>query len=185
MQKNIAPFLIVLVIVFAGIVGIFLLSNQKTQSVNDLNLVPTIYPTQAPLLPTPTSAIINQQEPASASGAADMAKTTKTADGLEIQDITVGTGAEAKSGDTITVNYLGTLTNGTKFDSSYDRNQPFTTQIGVGQVIKGWDEGMVGMKVGGKRKLTIPASLGYGSQDMGTIPPNSTLIFEVELLNVK
>ena len=113
-----------------------------------------------------------------------MANTT-TADGLQMQDLTVGTGTEVKSGDTVTVNYLGTLTNGTKFDSSYDRNQPFTTQIGVGQVIKGWDEGIVGMKVGGKRKLTIPAALGYGSQAAGSIPPNSTLIFEVELLSVK
>jgi FKBP-type peptidyl-prolyl cis-trans isomerase len=184
MSKNLAPFLIVAVIIFAGIAGIFFLSNQKTQSGNEINLTPTINPTQTPQLPTSTPAIINQQEPAASAGA-DMANTITTADGLQIQDLTVGTGAEAKSGDTITVNYLGTLTNGTKFDSSYDRNQPFTTQIGVGQVIKGWDEGMVGMKVGGKRKLTIPASLGYGSQDMGTIPPNSTLIFEVELLNVK
>jgi peptidylprolyl isomerase len=184
MSKNIVPILIVAVIVLAGVAGVFFLSNQKTQTSNDINLTPTINPTETPQPPAPTTAIINQQEPASSSSA-DMGKTITTSDGLQIQDITVGTGAEAKSGDTITVNYLGTLTNGTKFDSSYDRNQPFTTQIGVGQVIKGWDEGMVGMKVGGKRKLTIPASLGYGSQDMGSIPPNSTLIFEVELLNVK
>jgi peptidylprolyl isomerase len=183
MSKNIAPLLIVVVIILAGVAGIFFLSNQKTQNANDINLTPTINPTQTPQLLTTTPAIINQQEEASSS--ANMANVITTADGLQIQDLTVGTGAEAKSGDTITVNYLGTLTNGTKFDSSYDRNQPFTTQIGVGQVIKGWDEGMVGMKVGGKRKLTIPASLGYGSQDMGSIPPNSTLIFEVELLGVK
>jgi peptidylprolyl isomerase len=80
---------------------------------------------------------------------------------------------------------LGTLDNGTKFDSSYDRNTPFTTKIGIGQVIKGWDEGIVGMKAGGKRRLIIPSNLGYGSQDMGSIPPNSTLIFEVELISVK
>jgi peptidylprolyl isomerase len=184
MSKNIVPFLIVAVIVLAGIAGVFFLSNQKTQNLNSINLTPTIFPTETPQPPAPTTAIINQQEPA-ASPAAAMGNVTTTPDGLQIQDITVGTGVEAKSGDTITVNYLGTLTNGTKFDSSYDRNQPFTTQIGVGQVIKGWDEGMVGMKVGGKRKLTIPASLGYGSQDMGSIPPNSTLIFEVELLSVK
>lgn len=184
MSKNIAPLLIVVVIILAGIAGIFFLSNQKTQNANDINLTPTINPTEIPQLPTATPAIINQQEPA-ASSSADMAKVTTTADGLQIQDLTVGTGVAAKSGDTVTVNYRGTLTNGTKFDSSYDRNQPFTTQIGVGQVIKGWDEGIVGMKVGGKRKLTIPAALGYGSQDMGTIPPNSTLIFEVELLGVK
>lgn len=184
MSKNIAPFLIVAVIVLAGIAGIFFLSNQKTQNATDINLTPTINPTETPQLPTPTTAIINKEEPAG-SPSADMGKITTTADGLQIQDLTVGTGIQAKSGDTITVNYLGTLTNGTKFDSSYDRNQPFTTQIGVGQVIKGWDEGMVGMKVGGKRKLIIPAALGYGSADMGSIPPNSTLIFEVELLNVK
>ena len=104
---------------------------------------------------------------------------------LKVEDEVVGTGAEAKSGDTVTVNYVGTLENGTKFDSSYDRNQPFTTQIGVGQVIKGWDQGIPGMKVGGKRKLTIPPELGYGAQSAGSIPPNSTLIFEVELLDVK
>jgi peptidylprolyl isomerase len=183
MSKNIAPLLIVAVIVFAGIAGIFFLSNQKIQNANDINLVPTINPTETPQPPTPTTAIISQQE--LASPAAAMGNITTTPDGLQMQDLTIGNGQEVKSGDTVTVNYLGTLTNGTKFDSSYDRNQPFTTQIGVGQVIKGWDEGIVGMKVGGKRKLTIPPSLGYGAQDMGTIPPNSTLIFEVELLGVK
>ncbi len=106
-------------------------------------------------------------------------------DGLKIQDISLGTGKEAKSGDTVAVNYLGTLENGTKFDSSYDRNQPFITQIGVGAVIKGWDEGIPGMKVGGKRKLIIPSELGYGAQGAGPIPPNSTLIFEVELISIK
>lgn len=104
---------------------------------------------------------------------------------LKIEDLVVGNGQEVKKGDTVVMNYLGTLTNGTKFDSSYDRNQPFTTQIGVGQVIKGWDEGVPGMKVGGKRKLTIPPSMAYGSQQVGSIPPNSTLIFEVELLSIK
>jgi FKBP-type peptidyl-prolyl cis-trans isomerase len=184
MSKNVIPLLIIVVIVVAGIAGIFVLSNQKAQNTNDINLIPTIYPTETPHLPTPTPAIINQQQQ-TASADANMGNVIATESGLKIQDITVGTGKEAKSGDTVTVNYLGTLTSGTKFDSSYDRNTPFTTQIGVGQVIKGWDEGIVGMKVGGKRKLTIPPSLGYGSQDMGSIPPNSTLIFEVELLDVK
>jgi FKBP-type peptidyl-prolyl cis-trans isomerase len=183
MSKNIVPFLIIIVIIVAGITGIFLLSNQTVQNKNDINLIPTIYPIQTPQLETPTPAIINQQSQASAG--ANMGNITTTADGLQIEDQTVGAGKIAKSGDTVTVNYLGTLENGTKFDSSYDRNQPFTTQIGVGQVIKGWDEGIVGMKVGGKRKLIIPSSLGYGSQDVGSIPPNSTLIFEVELLDVK
>jgi FKBP-type peptidyl-prolyl cis-trans isomerase len=104
---------------------------------------------------------------------------------LQITDIRVGTGAEAKAGQQVTVNYLGTLTNGTKFDSSYDRGQPFTFQLGVGQVIQGWDQGFQGMKVGGKRKLIIPAELAYGNRAIGSIPANSTLVFEVELLDVK
>ena len=111
---------------------------------------------------------------------------TKTPEGkLKIEDIKKGEGTAVKSGDTVSINYVGTLTDGTKFDSSYDRGTPFETKIGVGQVIKGWDEGVVGMQVGGKRKLTIPPSLGYGDQAAGSIPPNSTLIFEVELLGIK
>jgi FKBP-type peptidyl-prolyl cis-trans isomerase len=105
--------------------------------------------------------------------------------GLVSTDETVGTGDEAVTGKTVSVNYVGTLTDGTKFDSSYDRNQPFDFQLGAGQVIKGWDQGVVGMKVGGKRKLVIPPDLGYGSSANGKIPANSTLIFEVELLSVK
>lgn len=105
---------------------------------------------------------------------------------VKIEDLTVGTGKEAKSGDTVTVQYKGMLKDGTVFDSSYDRGQPFTTKIGVGQVIKGWDEGIPGMKVGGKRRLTIPYSKAYGDAGMPPkIPPKSDLIFEVELLNVK
>jgi FKBP-type peptidyl-prolyl cis-trans isomerase len=104
---------------------------------------------------------------------------------VTIEDLVVGTGKEAKSGDIVVVNYKGTLENGTQFDSSYDRGEPLTTSIGEGRVIKGWDEGIPGMKVGGKRKLTIPPELGYGDRDMGSIPPNSTLIFEVELVDVK
>lgn len=103
---------------------------------------------------------------------------------LLIEDLQVGQGVEVKQGDNITVNYAGTLTDGTKFDSSYDRNEPFTTQIGVGKVIPGWDQGMIGMKKGGKRKLTIPSDLAYGAQAAGQIPPNSTLIFEIEMLGI-
>jgi len=106
-------------------------------------------------------------------------------DQLKTEDIKVGTGPEVKSGDTIVIHYNGTLPDGTKFDSSYDRGQPFETQIGVGQVIKGWDLGVVGMKVGGKRKLTIPPALAYGDQALPGIPANSTLIFEVELVEIK
>ena len=107
--------------------------------------------------------------------------------GLIIEDQIIGSGLEAISGKMVVVNYTGTLENGQKFDSSYDHGQPFSFTLGVGQVIRGWDEGVAGMKVGGKRKLTIPPELGYGNQDMGNglIPPNSTLIFEVELLDVK
>jgi peptidylprolyl isomerase len=108
-----------------------------------------------------------------------------TATQLKIEDTQPGTGQEVKSGDTVVIHYNGTLTDGTKFDSSYDRGEPFETQIGTGQVIKGWDQGVVGMKVGGKRKLTIPPDLGYGAQGAGPIPPNSTLIFEVELVGIK
>lgn len=111
---------------------------------------------------------------------------TKMEDKLIIEDQVVGTGIEAVNGKKITVNYTGTLTNGTKFDSSLNPGRTsFTFNLGAGEVIQGWDKGFSGMKVGGKRKLTIPPSLGYGSQDMGSIPPNSTLIFEVELLGVE
>ncbi|EKE04967.1 MAG: hypothetical protein ACD_19C00427G0014 [uncultured bacterium] len=105
---------------------------------------------------------------------------------LKIEDLVVGTGDEAISGKVISVHYTGTLTNGTKFDSSKDRGEPFEFTLGAGQVIVGWDKGFAGMKVGGKRKLTIPSDMGYGSQGAGgVIPPNATLIFEVELLGVK
>ncbi len=112
---------------------------------------------------------------------------TPAGNGFQIQDIIIGSGPEAKNGDAVTVNYVGALAGGKKFDSSYDRNQPFPFILGAGQVIKGWDIGVSGMKVGGKRKLIIPPELGYGSQDVGNglIPANSTLIFEVELLKVE
>lgn len=104
---------------------------------------------------------------------------------MKVEELVVGTGKEVKKGDSIVIHYKGTLLDGTTFDSSYTRGQPFETQIGVGQVIKGWDEGVVGMKVGGKRRLTIPPLLAYGDRAIGPIPANSTLIFEVELINVK
>jgi FKBP-type peptidyl-prolyl cis-trans isomerase len=106
--------------------------------------------------------------------------------GLQMDDKKIGTGAEATAGKTVTVHYVGTLTDGSKFDSSRDRGQGFTFRLGAGQVIQGWDQGVAGMKVGGLRKLTIPPELGYGSRGFpGAIPPNSTLIFEVELLDVR
>ena len=109
--------------------------------------------------------------------------TITTASGLQYEDITVGTGATAKAGNLVSVHYTGWLTDGKKFDSSKDRNEPFDFNLGAGQVIKGWDEGVQGMQVGGIRKLTIPAALGYGARGAGgVIPPNATLIFEVEFL---
>lgn len=104
---------------------------------------------------------------------------------LQIEDIVKGKGDEVKEGNTVTVHYTGWLEDGTKFDSSHDRKQPFETKIGVGYVIKGWDMGIVGMKKGGKRKLTIPYHLAYGRYGVGDIPGFATLIFEIELLNIK
>ena len=113
------------------------------------------------------------------------AKAPATPGKLVKQDLKVGTGAEAKPGQTVTVHYRGTLTNGTKFDASYDRGEPFSFSLGAGQVIKGWDQGVAGMKIGGRRKLIIPSELGYGPKGAGEkIPPNATLVFEVELLKV-
>ena len=111
---------------------------------------------------------------------------TKTPSGLEYWDIKKGTGPVAQSGQKVKVHYTGWLTNGKKFDSSVDRNEPFQFTLGAGQVIKGWDEGVAGMKVGGKRQLRIPPDLGYGAAGAGgVIPPNATLIFDVELLGVQ
>jgi FKBP-type peptidyl-prolyl cis-trans isomerase len=105
---------------------------------------------------------------------------------LGIEELVVGQGDTAASGRRVTVHYTGWLTNGSKFDSSKDRNEPFAFSLGRGEVIQGWDQGVAGMKVGGKRKLTIPPELGYGSRGAGgVIPPNATLVFEVELLEVR
>ena len=109
---------------------------------------------------------------------------TTTPSGLQYHDEQVGTGAEARAGDHVVVHYTGTLTDGKKFDSSRDRGQPFHFPLGEGRVIRGWDEGVAGMKVGGRRRLVIPPELGYGSRGVGPIPANSTLVFDVELLDV-
>ncbi len=123
----------------------------------------------------------------------EIASTTKPAlmndsiseNSLGIQDVVVGTGAVAQPGKKVTVHYTGTFTNGQVFDSSVTRGAPFSFLLGAGQVIQGWDEGVAGMRVGGKRILTVPSSLGYGPQDYGPIPGGSTLVFQVELLDVE
>ncbi len=128
----------------------------------------------------------NQADASALGGAMSAEKPEITASGLRITDLVVGTGAAASSGHTVVVHYRGTLEDGRQFDASYDRGTPFSFPLGAGRVIKGWDEGVQGMKVGGKRKLVIPPDLGYGTRGAGgVIPPNATLIFEVELLEVK
>ena len=116
-----------------------------------------------------------------------LAMSASRAEYLEVEDITVGVGQAAQSGDTISVHYTGWLASGKKFDSSRDRGTPFSFRLGSGQVIQGWDRGLIGMQVGGVRRLTIPPDQGYGNRDVGggLIPPNSTLIFEVELLSIE
>ena len=165
MNKSI--FAVTLIIIFFGIaVFVFYRKSNSVQEASiGLNLQATSTPTATTA--TPESSVI------------------KMDNGLQIEDLKVGTGPEAKSGYAIAVNYLGTLENGTKFDSSYDRGQPFQFVLGAGQVIKGWDIGVAGMKVGGKRKLIIPSALAYGEKGIGPIPPNSILVFEVELLAVQ
>lgn len=159
MAKKIFTGLIIL-----GILGLVVWYGTKPPSVQELAEM-GITPSTAPF-PTPPES--------SQSGE------------LTVQEISEGTGAEVKSGDSVVMHYKGTLQDGTVFDSSYDRGQPFETQIGVGAVIKGWDKGVPGMKVGGKRLLVIPAELGYGSQGYPpSIPPNATLFFEVELVSIK
>lgn len=135
-------------------------------------------------------AAVNPQ--ASATAIAKAIETAKPAEApptnekLEIKDLVVGKGTEAKAGDTVKVHYVGTLPDGKEFDASKKHGQPFEFELGAGRVIKGWDQGVAGMKIGGKRKLTVPPSLGYGARGAPpVIPPNSTLIFEVELLEVK
>ena len=120
------------------------------------------------------------------SNTASTAAVTAPGGSVKIDEVTVGTGAEAVNGKTVSVHYTGTLMDGKKFDSSLDRGQPFKFELGKGQVIQGWEKGIVGMKVGGKRKLTIPPELGYGERGAGNvIPPNATLNFDVELLGVE
>lgn len=132
--------------------------------------------------PAPAAA----QPPAATAGKESNVSKTTTPSGLQYEEILAGTGAQPQPGQTVVVHYTGWLTDGKKFDSSVDRGQPFKFVLGKGMVIKGWDEGLSTMKVGGKRKLTIPPDLGYGARGAGgVIPPNATLVFDVELLGVQ
>lgn len=139
---------------------------------------------------TPSAAVTpSESQAVQSSGSSGMlpgAGKTTTPSGLQFEEVVVGTGASPQPGQLVSVHYTGWLPNGTKFDSSVDRGQPFQFTLGKGEVIKGWDEGVATMKVGGKRKLTIPSSLGYGASGMPpVIPPDSTLLFDVELLGAQ
>jgi peptidylprolyl isomerase len=173
-------------ILVIAIILVVVLAYQDSGKINNNGLVDKINATPTlslEMTPAPTQPINNINQPAAQ---ASQAAVVELEGGLKVQDLAVGTGKEAKAEDTIAVNYVGYLENGQKFDSSYDRKKPFILQVGVGQVIKGWDLGIIGMKEGGKRRLFIPSALGYGEQGAGNvIPPNANLIFDVELLSIK
>lgn len=162
-MKNLLIYIVVIILV--GVMVWFFINRSKIVS-DDFTLS------------TPTPSVSNNPD-----GSGEWVKLPS---GLEYLDVIVGQGQEAKNGDAVAAHYLGTLEDGTKFDSSYDRGQPFVFLLGQGTVIKGWDEGLLGMKAGGKRKLIIPPSLGYGDQGAGgVIPPGATLLFDIELVAVE
>ena len=170
MREIIVSFGVIVVCVVVLVVSQF--TNQPNASADRLT---QNQPQIAQVTEKPTSNIMSD----------DDKKAVTTASGLKYVVINEGTGAAPKTGQTVVVHYTRTLEDGTKFDSSRDRGQPFSFKLGVGQVIKGWDEGLSTMKVGDRRKLTIPPELGYGARGAGgTIPPNATLIFDVELLKI-
>ena len=158
-------------------------SGKETAATTAATSAPATTPTDAaaPATPQPAAA------PAAAPGAAPAAAPADPGNGqLQITDVTVGTGAEAVDGKKVSVQYTGTLLDGTKFDSTKDRGTPFTFVLGSGMVIAGWDQGVKGMKEGGTRKLVIPPNLAYGNRAVGgVIPPNSTLVFDIELVKVE
>ena len=186
MSKSIVIGAIAVVLVVATAVLIY--SRNRSTANTDATSLGLGLQTPTPS-PTPESGTLAMTDvksliPTPATSPATAVKTL--ADGLQVQDIKLGTGAEAVKGKTISVHYTGWLTDGTKFDSSLDSGKPFQFNLGAGMVIKGWDEGVAGMKVGGVRRLIIPPALGYGSQGAGgVIPPNATLVFEVQLLGVQ
>jgi peptidylprolyl isomerase len=173
--------IIVFIILFAVIV--YLASDAKTKTATD-TMKGDIQISVAPQTEMQQSDVQSAQDQSQNPTGGDTSVNPQGAN-LEMKDEVVGTGDQAVAGKKVTVHYTGTLVDGTKFDSSVDRNQPFSFTLGTGEVIAGWDQGVAGMKVGGKRKLTIPPSLGYGSQANGPIPANSTLLFDVELLKVE
>lgn len=185
-------FWILLGVAIVVIIVVVLLILRENQIVSIVPAVDKQESAQENVQPETTPALVETETPpAITSTPEDLTNNkknmiTQLADGLIIEILKPGTGeAVTKAGQNISVHYTGTLTDGTKFDSSLDRGQPFNFVLGAGQVIKGWDEGLVGMKIGEKRKLTIPSNLAYGDNGTGPIPPKATLIFEVELLAIQ
>jgi len=166
---------VVLMLVCVGVLVFTQISGQKDTAISNQS-------SQA----QPTTTVTQENNTPIKSNTMSEDKTVTTASGLKYIEIEEGTGETPQVGQTVEVHYTGTLTDGTKFDSSRDRNQTFKFKIGTGQVIKGWDEGVITMKVGGQRKLIIPPELGYGERGAGgVIPPNSTLIFDVQLISAQ
>lgn len=182
-MKRMILLVLVAVVLIAVVAWLFIARERENsgRDMADLGLgVPTPTPTPTP---TPGEAALTDVRALIGEAPADAGPVRTLEGGLQVQDLVVGTGDEAKAGMAVAVHYTGTLSDGTKFDSSVDRGEPFQFNLGAGEVITGWDLGVQGMKVGGKRKLVIPPALAYGAQGAGdVIPPNATLTFVVELL---